>query len=119
DAVGVNEFSRVANRASRADRHERVARSVAAALTNRSRDAKIGSAVRHFRELRPDAAGGQECGVDIPTRTRSREARESNAGPAETLRDIARDVDADEVERHTRRLGLAQGRQAVADLFPA
>src|SRR5262249_46716458 len=117
DAVGVDQFSRVADRTSDAHRHQRVARSITSALAYRSRNAEVGGAVRHCRELGPDAARGEESGVDVPARARSREACETDSGSAEALRDVSRDVDAYEVERYARRFRLAQRREAMANLL--
>src|SRR5205085_5144846 len=77
--VRVHEFARLLHRAADAHGHERVAGGVAETLADGAGHAKIRRAIRHLGELRADAAGSEERGVDVPPRTRSGEPREADA----------------------------------------
>src|SRR5258708_20686767 len=92
---------------------------MAAALPDRARDAQVRGAIRHLRQLRANAARRQKCGVDIPPRARSRESCEANSGAAESLGDVSRDVDANEVKRDSGCLRLTECSEPVTDLLPA
>ena len=84
---------------------------------NRPGDAEVARSVRHLTHLNAQHAGCGKRVIDVPARTGCAKARDVDARAAEALRDVSRDIDSDEMERHAFGVLPAQRRQPVTDLL--
>ena len=79
----------------------------------------VAHAVGRLGVLDEDAVGDRDRLVDVPQRARPAEARELQPRRRVALGDVARHVDAAEIERHALRARPLERREAVARLFEA
>src|SRR4029077_9427959 len=84
-----------------------------------ARDAEVGDAVGHARELDADHPRRHEGLEDVPPRARAAEAREADPRAAEALGDVAGDVDADHVEGDALCAWAPECRDPMAHLLEA
>ncbi len=80
-------------------------------------DEKILGAVRHRGDLGDDPARRGECVVDHPARAGPAITRKAKAGGGEALGDVAGDIGAQEMQRHSLGARAAKRGQAMADLL--
>src|ERR1700682_1572698 len=120
DAVAVHHLARVLHLAPEADGVHDGRRVVAGGvLVDAARQAEVGGAVGHARDLDAQQARRHEGCEQVPLGAGPAEAGEADPRRAEPLGDVARDVDADHVERNPAGARSAQRRQPVAHLLEA